>query len=89
MNKCYKNFEKVIKLILRANEYIDQLTVLGIDLIESPLYEAFGIFADTVIMDNYTVDGVDTINEWLYETKDSERCSIEDLYNKVSRWAKD
>ena len=44
---------------------------------------------DTVIMDNYTVDGADIINEWLYETKDFERCSIEDLYNKVSRWAKD
>lgn len=67
-------FVKQIKLIQQLNIKTDQLKDIGINIVESSLYnipaELFDNFIETVCTD----DGVDLVFWWLYEDVDKVIC---------------
>lgn len=62
-----KLFVKFIKLVQSYNNNFDKLYELKVDLVNSFLFEDFGILSDLYLDSNYTEEGKDWINWWLFE----------------------
>lgn len=64
--------EKFISMIYHIqsfNNNIDKLCDMGIDIINSDLYNDFDKVVEILIFSNFTEEGQDWINWWLYERK--------------------
>lgn len=66
----FQTFKDVIKTITSADKFIDEAKKVGIDLIESPLCECYGILAAELFKIAYGEDGCDMIMEFLYKDVD-------------------
>ena len=58
---------KAFQLMDELNDTINNLSSLGIDVTESPLFNTAGCLFDMVIASNYTEEGQDWINWWYFE----------------------
>ena len=67
-------FVKQIQLIQQLNTKTDQLKDIGINIIESPLYDIPAKLFDNFIETVCTDDGVDLVFWWLYEDVDKVIC---------------
>lgn len=67
-------FVKQIQLIQQLNIKTDQLKDIGINIIESPLYDIPAKLFDNFIETVCTDDGVDLVFWWLYEDVDKVIC---------------
>ena len=67
-------FVKQIQLIQQLNTKTDQLKDIGINIIESPLYDIPAKLFDNFIETICTDDGVDLVFWWLYEDVDKVIC---------------
>lgn len=82
MNK--ENFIKLISHIRNANNNVDKLYELGVDIMDNPIYEAFNRVVSLYLESSFNESGIETIEWWLYEYSD------EDKENKVvAMWEAD
>lgn len=70
------------KLLKEFNKYIDDLQKMGIDLIETPLFDCFGRLFDLLIKSHYRREGQDWINWFFFEKGDNEAIKAYDENNK-------
>lgn len=59
-------FKELYSLLIKAEEYVNKLIKLNIDLFESPLYEAYGKFWDELLKANFDEKTVDRINAYIW-----------------------
>lgn len=59
-------FKELYNLLIKAEEYVNKLIKLNIDLFESPLYEAYGKFWDELLKANFDEKTVDRINAYIW-----------------------
>lgn len=69
-------FKKIMEIRDRYDSNVDRLYELGINIIDSNLYSDFNIIFDTLISTNFSMEGVEWIDWWLYES--STRLYIKD-----------
>lgn len=82
MNK--EKFIKLINHIKNANNNVDKLYELGVDIMDNPIYEAFNRVVSLYLESSFNESGIETIEWWLYEYSD------EDKENKVvAMWEAD
>lgn len=62
-----EQFEEFIKNYYLFDSYLDKLQKLQIDIIETPLFKQFAKLNDLFLTTNFTEEGVDWVNWWLYE----------------------
>lgn len=60
-------FKELYNLLIKAEEYVNKLIHLNIDLFESPLYEAYGKFWDELLRANFDEKTVDRINAYIWD----------------------
>src|SRR5574344_894933 len=63
----FQTFNDIIKAITSADKFIDEAKKVGIDLIESPLCDCYGILAAELFKIVYGEDGCDMVMEFLYK----------------------
>lgn len=63
----FQTFRDIIKTITSADKFIDEAKKVGIDLIESPLCDCYGILAAELFKIAYGEDGCDMVMEFLYK----------------------
>lgn len=73
------DFELAINVIQRLEKFNNSLLDVRVDISSSDFY-SFGVLADLIWKSNYTDEGVDYINWFIYESNDED---IEDVYNYV------
>lgn len=67
----FENFDKMINIIRKYDDIIDKsYDTLGIDIIESKQTKLFNELTDLMYGENFTDDGADLINWWLYDNVD-------------------
>lgn len=69
-------------LLETFNKYIDKLQSVGIDLIETPLFDCFGRLFDLLIKSHYRTEGQDWINWFLFEKGQHDDVKAFDENNK-------
>ena len=62
-----EQFLKVIDAEIQGSKCIDKLCEMHIDIIESPLFNSWGIIRDEFFDSHFTEEGAATIGWWLYE----------------------
>lgn len=62
-----EQFEEFIENYYLFDNYVNELQKLQIDIIETPLFNQFAKLNDLFLTTNFTEEGVDWINWWLYE----------------------
>lgn len=70
------------KLLKEFNKYIDDLQMMGIDLIETPLFHCFGSLFDLLIKSHYRTEGQDWINWYFFEKGDRDDIKAYDKDNR-------
>lgn len=89
-----EEFIKIINSIIKIDDTITKLYDIGIDIINSPLYDYVKI-ADTLWTCIYGKEGMDIINWWLYESVDKiitvddkniDVTQVENLYNFLNKY---
>ena len=75
----FQTFKDIIKTITSADKFIDEAKKVGIDLIESPLCDCYGILAAELFKIAYGEDGCDMVMEYLY--KDPNKHEVSGEYN--------
>jgi len=70
------------KLLREFNQYVDDLQKLGIDIIETPLFDCFGKLFDLLIKTNYRTKGQDQINWFFFEKGDNPGIKAYDENNR-------
>lgn len=98
-----EEFRDAIQHIKSFNRTLDLLCDFGIDLTNSDLFNDFGVISDKLFASNFTDEGCDWINWWLYEREDTNSMShsaydsegniikldtAEELWNLVSKYLK-
>lgn len=73
------------KLLKEFNGYIDDLQKMGIDLIETPLFDCFGRLFDLLIKTNYRTEGQDWINWFFFEKGDTGLKAFDDKGREICR----
>lgn len=58
---------KAFQLMDEFNAAIDSLSNLGVEVVESPLFNTAACLFDMLIASNYTEEGQDWINWWYFE----------------------
>lgn len=59
-------FKELYNLLIKAEEYVNKLVDLNIDIFESPLYDAYGKFWDELLRANFDKKTVDHINAYIW-----------------------
>lgn len=89
-----EEFIKIINTITKIDDIITKLYDIGVDIVNSPLYDYVGI-ADTLWTYIYGKEGMDIINWWLYESVDKiitiddeniDVTKVEDLYDFLNKY---
>lgn len=62
-----EKFIEYFKHLRNAEEYVDKLLDVGIDIVESPLFFSYGWMSDNFIASHFNDEAVDTINWFIYE----------------------
>ena len=62
-----QKFKELYNLLIKAEEYVNKLVDLNIDIFESPLYDAYGKFWDELLKANFDKKTVDLINAYIWE----------------------
>ena len=80
-----ENFVEEISLMREFTELIDELRHMGIDLVESKLYNLPAIMFDQFVYSHFTEHGQDLVFWWMFEdvpkeiTVDDEIFDVEDV----------
>lgn len=87
-----EEWNKLINLKNKVEDFVDYLYKVHIDLAESPLYTSYGYMLDMVVKAYAKPDFIDLVNWWLYEDVDKviniegtniDVSSPEDFYNCI------
>jgi hypothetical protein len=78
----FQTFKDIIKTITSADKFIDEAKKVGIDLIESPLCDCYGILAAELFKIAYGEDGCDMVMEFLYKDVDKHEVSGTDEHGQ-------
>lgn len=73
-----EKFKKIIYIIKNQNKNISNLYKLGVDIINSDIYENFNKITNILFESILTKEGVDLIDWWLYENVDKKIYDNED-----------
>lgn len=65
-----EEWQKLVNLKNNAEEFVDNLYKVHLDLTESPLYNSYGWLLDMVVKSYTKPDFIDLVNWWLYEDVD-------------------
>lgn len=78
-------FKELYNLLIKAEEYVNKLIDLNIDLFESPLYEAYGKFWDELLRAKFSKKTVDLINAriWNEQVLKNTYPTFEELLNYI------
>ena len=63
----FERFKRIIRIINQADTFNDKAQKVGINLVESPLCECYGILATELFNSAYGEDGCDMVMEYLYK----------------------
>lgn len=77
-----EDLKLAIELLEKFNTYIDKLQSVGIDMIETPLFDCFGRLFDLLIKSHYRNEGQDWINWFLFEKGHNSEIKAYDKNNK-------
>lgn len=75
-----EQFIKAIALIEECDSVTDKLYAVGIDIINSPLFDNFGKMSDMLWQTNFSEEDADLINWWLYERFDFNTGKLQPIY---------
>lgn len=67
-----EQFTNIIESYNKFDEFCDQQHKLGVDLIESDLFNAVGILFDNAIYSNFIEEASDFIMWWMFESVNKE-----------------
>ena len=73
-----EKFKKIIYIIKNQDKNIRNLYKLGVDIINSDIYENFNKITNILFESILTKEGVDLIDWWLYENVDKKIYDNED-----------
>lgn len=63
----FKKFKEILDSIRKADKFMDDAHKLGIDMIDSPVYEAMGLLVGELFTCEYGGEGSDWVSYVLYE----------------------
>lgn len=76
---------------MEIENFVDKLYDLKVDIVDSPIYN-YGVILDSLLRRVYNTEGIDIINNWLYELgynkENSDIESIDKLYDYVNKHCK-
>ena len=75
----FEQFEKIIKEYIKFSHYEHKLNEMGLDIVDTPLYETTGFLLDNIWEAWFNDDGIDTINWWMFEYHDLDEDFDDDL----------
>lgn len=62
-----EHFIKAMQINLQINNFVDKLSELNIDIIESDIFTNIGLLFDTFVESHFNDEGQDLVFWWMYE----------------------
>lgn len=63
----YNDFKNVLDAVREIDKFIDQAQKLGIDMVDSPLFDNLSVLLKVSMTEAYTENGYDWVSWYLYE----------------------